>query len=438
MSDKFISRWLDDNKIFAYDLSAALFSCPELAEEEHQSAAVLKEYMERNGFHCEMGIGGMATAFRAHWGKNGPVIGFLAEYDALPGLSQPAGQPVYQGDGANPGHGCGHNLLGSACAFAAAALKTTLEAEHLPGQVVLYGCPAEEILKGKIEMAKNGCFRDLDVAISWHPSDLNRTGNTLCQAMDSIHFSFHGKSAHAAAAPHLGRSALDACELMNIGVNYLREHITDGERIHYIYEDGGVKPNVVPDHAKVWYYVRGRDRDTVNSTTERVLDIARGAALMTSTQVEWTFESRGYETLMNHTLNEAAYQIMQKLPIPQYSQEELDFAQKLSENISSKPDFYQGIEPYRFGEVRQAFGSSDFSDVSQLVPAIALRVVCMPIGTPLHHWATTACSGSTIGKKGMLYAAQIMAQLGMELIQNPRLLQQAQEEFQNNAKGWWK
>lgn len=423
----------------AIAVSRAIYSSPELADEEIFAVKELTTYMQQYGFQTKVGIAGLKTAFTARWGNfsDAVTIGLLAEYDALPELDQPP-TPTYKGNPAKPGHGCGHNLLGTACALAAVVLKQELERLHIPANIILYGCPAEEILKGKIVMAKHGVFSDLDVALSWHPDSVNRSSNTACQAMDSITFSFSGKTAHAAAAPHLGRSALDACELMNVGVNYLREHITDGERIHYAYENTGGKPNVVPEHASLLYFVRGKDRQTVTSTTNRIVKIAQGAALMTETSVDWHFNSRGYEMLVNHTLAELIYQIMQNTPCPTYTEKEYEFAKILSQNVGCKANFYEGIEPYTFGQTKKAFGSTDFSDVSQLVPSAAFRTVCAPVGTPLHHWAMTACSGSSIGEKGMVYAAKIMALTAWEIITDQSLLEKIKTEFQETSKGWWK
>lgn len=421
----------------AVSLSRKLFAHPELADQEYQAVAFFSEFMDRFGFSVQKGAYGLPTAFTASWGDDsGITIGLLAEYDALPGVSQPP-VPDYQGNPDLPGHGCGHNLLGTACALAAAALKQVLETQNISARIILYGCPSEEILKGKIAMAHAGAFRELDAALSWHPYDINRTSNTACQAMDSILFSFHGKSSHAAAAPHLGRSALDACELMNVGVNYLREHITDGERIHYVYENGGAKPNVVPEYASTLYFVRGKDRDTVSSTTERIIRIAQGAALMTETEMSYEFQTRGYEMLVNHTIASAIYDLMKEIPLPTFSPEEYEFARKLAKSAGSAPEFSDSIEDYTFGQTVKAFGSTDFSDVSHLVPSGAFRCVCAPLGTPLHHWAMTASSGSSIGEKGMIYASRILSQTAYRLITEPDLLHAAKDEFQKNAKGWW-
>lgn len=421
----------------AQELSRKLFAHPETAEHEYQAVHFFEDYMNAHSFHTQRDVYDMPASFRSSWGLDtGVTIGFLAEYDALPGLWQPP-LPFYQGDSTRPGHGCGHNLLGSACALAAVALKQVLDEEGIPARIIVYGCPAEEILKGKIIMAHAGAFRELDAALSWHPSDINRTSNTACQAMDAIRFHFTGRAAHAAAAPHLGRSALDACELMNVGVNYLREHITDSERIHYIFENGGEKPNVVPENAETLYYVRGQDRETVTHTTERIINIGHGAELMTDTKMTYQFETRGYEMLINHTIANLIWDIMNATPFPVYTESEYNFVRLLAESVNITPDFSRNLEPYTYGQTVKAFGSTDFSDISQLVPSGAFRCVCAPLKTPLHHWAMTACCGSSIGEKGMIYAARILAQTALRLITETNILEDASKEFQNSYKGWW-
>ncbi len=431
-----ISNYIYEIKEQANILNEKIFLHPQLANDEYKALEFFSEFMADYGFKTETGAFGVDTAFVSRYGTDGPIIGLVAEYDALPGLWQQA-VPYYSGDTNLPGHGCGHNLLGVACAVAAVALKKYIEENNISAQIVLYGCPAEEILEGKIVMAHAGAFKELDVALSWHPADFNRTSNTLCQAMDAISFSFEGRAAHAAAAPHLGRSALDACELMNVGVNYLREHITDGQRMHYIYENGGDKPNIVHERASTLYYLRASSRELVNDTTDRVINIAKGAALMTDTTLKYEFRTRGYETLINHTLAKLIHEVMLKTPLPKYTAKEYEFAKTLSENIDSKPEFSNEIEPYTKGEVKQAFGSTDFSDVSQIVPSGAFRCVCSPIGTPLHHWAMTACSGNSIGEKGMLYAAEIMASSAAVLIEDSDILAEVKKEFEQTATGWW-
>lgn len=432
-----VRAFLDQHEESLITLANAIFDHPEVANQEFAAVNLLTDWLGLQGFQTSV-YEDYPTAFRSTWGTGLPVIGFLAEYDALPGLDQKR-VPVQTGNGSKPGHGCGHNLLGVAALAAAAALKDRLEADGLPGTVVLYGCPSEEILEGKVIMAQKGAFRELDVAFSWHPGDVNQTGEVSFQALDSIQFTFEGRTAHAAAVPHLGRSALDACELMNVGVNYLREHVTDDVRIHYSYLNAGEKPNVVPDYARTWYFIRGKDRTTANETTARVLDIAAGAALMTGTRWRHEFLIRGYETLVNFTLSRLIHEAMLDIGATIFTDDEKAFARTLSASIDALEatgELREDIVPMR-SEIIYKAGSTDLSDVSQLVPTVAFNTVCAPRGTPLHHWTFTACAGTSIGHKGMLYSAKIMAEAASRLIDDPGRLLDAKMEFTRTAKGWW-
>lgn len=419
------------------DLAHEIFNYAEVAEQENRSSAALASYLVENGFAVEHGVGGMPTSLRATKGNGRPVIGFLGEYDALPGLNQPA-LPYYCGDASKSGHGCGHNLLGTGSAAAAVALSKALEEAQLPGMVVYYGCPAEEILKGKVVMAKNGCFRELDVALSWHPGMENRCGELAYLAMDSVQFHFHGKAAHASAAPYKGRSALDATELMNIGANYLREHVTDDVRIHYAPIPCGEKPNVVPAESAVWYFIRARDRQYLNEVTQRVTDIARGAALMTSTSVTWEFLSRGYGTLVNFPLCRLTHEVMTELGHPGFSSEEQEFAAELS--VQSGASAKDGLLDESIDEpsctIHYMTGSTDVSDVSQIVPTVNIRTSCGPRNVVLHSWQFAACADSDIGRKGMFFAAEILAESAWRLMTEPELLSEVQEAFTITAPGY--
>jgi aminobenzoyl-glutamate utilization protein B len=435
--DPIASDFIQSHDAELIALSQAIFDHPETADQEQVSVALLTAYLDRQGFSTTIQEG-YPTAFRSTWGSGRPVIGFLAEYDALPGLDQRP-VPRRDGDPAKNGHGCGHNLLGVGAVAAAVAVKESLARTNGQGTIVLYGCPSEEILEGKIVMAKAGAFRELDVALSWHPSDCNQTGEFSYQALDSIQFAFSGRTAHAASSPHLGRSALDACELMNVGVNYLREHVTEDVRIHYTYVHAGEKPNVVPDFAKTWYFVRGRCRSHVDETTARVMDIAAGAVLMTGTTFHPEFLVRGYETLVNFGLSALIYQVMQEIGAPGFSEAEKAFARELSEadrTLGLTGAIKEDIVPMR-SEVLFRMASSDLSDVSQIVPTGHFTTVCAPQDTPWHHWTFTASAGMSIGQKGMLYSARILAETACRLIADPDLLQEVQREFKDTAKGWW-
>lgn len=427
---QYTEEWFEKNQEELAAVAEEIFGYAEVAEEEYESQKCLGKYMEKHGFSVEYGVGGMPTSLRAQWGEEGPCIGFLGEYDALPGLNQ-GPEPVYNGNSELPGHGCGHNLLGTGAAAAAVALRDMLKKENRPGKVVFYGCPAEETLKGKVVMVENGCFKELDAAISFHPSDTMNAGNISYSAMDSILFTFNGISAHAAACPHTGRSALDAVELMDIAANYMREHVTDNVRIHYAPIDCGMKPNIVPAKAEVWYYVRARSKAEVEGVTEWLLDIARGAALMTGTKVSWEFLTRGNSTLVNDTITRMIYEEMCQLKKPEYTEEEMAFAAKIAESAGAgvsngKLDL---TVPEPIG-IEYQCGSTDVSDVTHVVPTGNFKVVTQPLGIPLHTWLASACSASSIGRKGMIYAGKVMAMAGWRLATDADLRERAKKEFE--------
>ena len=333
------------------------------------------------------------------------------------------------------GHGCGHNLLGTACAGAAAALKYYMEQKQIPGTLRVYGCPAEEIVKGKVEMNRAGIFDDLSAAITWHPFDRNRISYDIWQAQDVKNYTFHGISAHASKHPEMGRSALDAAELMNVGVNYLREHVPDDVRMHYTYTNTAGAANIVPDIAATNYFIRSIKRSRTEDVSRRVDDCARGAAMMTGTTVDIELVTSNWEMKTNRPLAEAFYQAMVKTPLPEYTQEELDFAAELTReaNLPNPTDTYFGdLEPLEDQPVPFPVGT-DVSDVSHTVPTIMLSAATMCKGTPLHHWTTTAQSGMSIGEKGMLYAAKCMAEGAAMLLQDPEILKQAWEAFHEEA-----
>lgn len=415
-----------------------IFRHPELSLKEYKSSRALADFLEREGFEVTWGLAGFETAFLAEWTggtvmeevKNGklPVIGFLAEYDALPGLGQ-ACVPEQKQDG-GPGHGCGHNLLGSACAGAACALKDRMEAEHLRGAVRVYGCPAEEIVVGKIRMNEQGIFDDLSAAVTWHPFDRNRVSYDIWQAQDIKNYKFYGTAAHASKHPEAGRSALDAAELMNVGVNYLREHVTDDVRMHYTYTNTDGPANIVPSYASTNYFIRSNKWERTEDASERVDNCARGASLMTGTRVEIERVTCNKEMKVNRTLAELFYNEMKKISAPSYTDKELKFAAGISAaaGFDNEGKYFTGLEPLEEQPVPLAIGT-DVSDVSHTVPTIMLSAACMCRSTPLHHWAATAQAGMSIGRKGMVYAAECMAAGAYRLVKEPEFLEQAWREF---------
>ncbi|WP_066252968.1 amidohydrolase [Neobacillus drentensis] len=446
-----ITKWIDENEAKFTDVAKQIWDYPEVGYSEIFASTLQIKTLEEAGFKVTSGVGDVPTAFVAEYGKGKPIIGILGEFDALPGLSQQA-TPNYAPAVPNgPGHGCGHNLLGTAGLEAVIALKERIDAEKLPGTIRYYGCPAEELLSGKTFMARAGVFDDLDCALTWHPGTTNMTVNFRTQALTAIEFYFSGRTSHAGAAPHLGRSALDAVELMNVGANYLREHVPDGTRIHYQITNGGMAPNIVPEHASVYYFLRGADRKQVNELEERLLKVAQGAALMTETSVRWEIKSGCYDTLPNETLNELMFTQAEAAGPMDFTKEEKKFAEELRQTVDPSvlaaamhqatsadankildTDFYHNRK--HFGITMG--GSSDVGDVSWIVPMGQIITTCVPLGVQFHTWQATASVGTSIGMKGMHYAAKIMALSAYELLLDQEgILEKAKAEFIASTKG---
>ncbi|WP_295039036.1 M20 family metallopeptidase [Salinicola sp.] len=431
----------------------------ELAEtrfEETRSAATLSDALEAEGFQVERGIAGIETAFVASYGTGKPVIALLGEYDALAGLSQrgEASQAEPLIDNGN-GHGCGHNLLGVAALAGAVGVRDYMADNALSGTVRFYGCPGEEGGSGKTFMVREGVFDDVDAALTWHPQAFNAIFSTPTLANIQAYFRFKGTSAHAANSPHLGRSALDAVELMNVGANYLREHIVPDARLHYsITRTGGASPNVVQADAEVLYLMRARRMSDVQAIFERIQKIAEGAALMTGTRVEMTFDkacsgyrpNRTLERLMQsrfeafgpprHDAGEQAYGARIKATV---SDDDLrtTYANILSAGGEAAEAYVDGLEgkalvddiaPYRASD-ELMYGSTDVGDVSWVVPTAQCYVNCFALGTPLHTWQVVAQGRSSLGHKGMLQAAKVMAGTAVALMQDPAILAEARAEL---------
>ena len=406
--DNIIASWLDDHQEELVHTADYIFHHPELAYQEILSSKCLADYLESQGFKITWKTAGIDTSFTAVWGSGKPLLGFLAEYDALAGV----------------GHACGHNLLGTAVAAAACALKADMEATGAAGTICVYGCPAEEIMSGKIVMNDQGVFNDLDVAITWHPFDRNRVSNDIWQAQDIKNYTFHGVSAHASRSPESGRSALDAAELMNIGVNYLREHVTDDVRMHYAYMDNGIPANVVPDFAKTNYFIRSTKRSRTEDASKRVDACAKGAAMMTGTTVDIELVGSCMEMKVNRPLVEVYYEAMTHIPTPEYTDAELNFAKDISEKagLMNNGKYFAGLYPLEDTPVPLSIGT-DASQVSHTVPLITISAATMCHGTALHHWAAREQAGMSIGHKGMLYAARCMAEGTKLLLSKPEYLQ---------------
>ncbi len=407
----------------------AIFENPEIAHEEEQSCKILREFAENQGFRAES-VKDIPTAFVAKYGSGRPVIGFLAEYDALPGLGQNPCPVQSTIEGA--GHGCGHNLLGVGAASAAAALRNYMKKNKVEGTIILYGCPAEEVLSGKIIMNKLGLFNELDVAITWHPFDRNRISNDIWLAHDIKNYNFYGKSSHAAKFPELGRSSLDAAELMNVGVNYLREHVTSDVRMHYAYTSAAAPANIVSDFVQTNYFIRAASYQSKEDASKRVDDCAKGAAMMTGTTVDIEYVTGCKEMKVNRVLAEAFYDEMRKLETPSYSEFEIDFAEKISKeaNLLNNGQYFSELEPLEKEPCILPIGT-DVAEVSHEVPTVIISASTMCKGTALHHWATTAQSGMSIGYKGMIYAAKVMALGAVRLVCERDVIEKSWSEHNN-------
>lgn len=441
-------------------LSDHIWEIPETRFKEKESVKVLTTYLEQIGFQIEMGVGGIDTAFVAKYGTEGPVIGILGEYDALPGLSQKAASPVREPliDGGN-GHGCGHNLLGTAGIGAVVVLKDLIDKGEVVGRIHYFGCPAEEGGSGKTFMVREGVFNHVDVALTWHPNSFTSVFNFSSLANYQVYFEFEGIASHAANSPHLGRSALDAVELMNVGVNYLREHISKDAKVHYaITNSGGMSPNVVQAEAEVLYLIRANTIQEVDDIYKRIVKIAEGAALMTETKVKIKFDKACSNYIPNDTINQIIYKKLQLVGLPTYNEDELQYATKMAETISPaefssaleeiktmsekslavngkgrESVFYPEVVPYQQSKATMA-GSTDVADVSWVVPTAQFFATCFVLGTPLHSWQLVSQGKTGLAHKGMIYASKVLALTALELLQNPSLIEQAKKELRDEVK----
>jgi len=448
-----IADWLDERQGRFIGIANEIWEHPEIGMAEYTACRIQADDLAADGFEITRNVGDMPTAFMASWsqGEGGPIIGFLGEYDALPGLSQDrtdTQHPIVPG---GDGHGCGHNLLGTASLAAASVMKAWLQRTGLPGTVRYYGCPDEEAGDGKVFMARAGAFADLDLAITWHPGSINAVSASSSLAVNSIRYRFRGRTAHAAGNPETGRSALDAVELMNIGVNYLREHVIDQARMHYVITNGGGAPNVVPDDAEVWYFLRAPWRYQLDEITERVHKIAEGAALMTETTLEEKFLSGTYNMLPNTVIGDRLHAALEALGPIEFTEEEHAFARtivdafppSLRESLIAKRELPPELvndalngdvwPPQGVGEVGS--GSTDVSDVSWNTPTAQINTATWALAVPGHSWAVTATGGMSIGHKGMLHAAKAMAIAASDLYRDPALVNAAREEFERETAG---
>ena len=413
------------------DLAFKMWQNPELGWTEHKAVEWTAQLLRQNGFETEVGAYGVPTAIRAVWGSGKPVIGFCAEYDALPGLSQTLSTSPDPAEAGAPGHGCGHNLLGAGTVAAVIGLKAELQASGGSGTVIFYGCPAEELLLGKGYMAKGGAFAECDVTLAWHPDSSSDLTLGVFTSVESGTVRFKGHTAHAAGNPQDGRSALDAAQLFCLGVEFMREHVTDDVRMHYIYTDGGLAPNIVPDTAAVKIIVRAKSRDAVLDAFGRVLKCAEGASIMTETQLEIERLGGLYPTLQNKVLAHHVHKVFSELPEVEYTEEELAFCDAINRH---NPLYKEGTTPPVRPELlplapTDLFASTDYGDVMHIRPSLTINVVTSPTLCSGHSWMMTASAGSSVGMKGMLQAAKLIAIAAHGLCEDPSIVEAAKAEF---------
>jgi len=409
-------------------LSDRIWAYAEIALREHKSAAALADYAEKHGFRVRRGVAGMPTAFVATYGQGHPVIGVMGEYDALPGLSQkalPEKAPLVPGA---PGHGCGHNLFGAASLGAAIAIKEQIAAGKLKGTVIFFGTPAEEDYSGKVYMARDGLFDGVDAVLAWHPSDETQADMLSSQAMVDLAVEFRGRSAHAASDPWNGRSAADALELFTHGVNLMREHIRPTSRMHYTITSAGDVPNVIPEYAKVWIWLRDWKRTEVDQLLARVRLLAGGAAAMTETAATVTVQGGSWEVLVNETGAKLLHANLLWLGPAAYTAQEQAFAKEI-QRATGVPEvgMFEGVKPLE-GQTAEG-GSTDVGDVSWVTPTLHVSVATSPVDAPWHGWPVVATGGMSIGHKGMLRAAKVLAATMVDLYEQPAALAAVQAEF---------
>ncbi|MFZ6014182.1 MAG: amidohydrolase [Bacteroidota bacterium] len=425
-----VIKSIDTHRQELTKLSDDVWAYAETALKEYKSSKALADYAEAQGFHVTRGVAKMPTAFIAEYGSGKPVIGILGEFDALPGISQkaiPTKEALEVGAG---GHGCGHNLFGAGSLGAAVSIKELMQQGKLKGTIRFYGTPAEEAVGGKIYMARDGLFSDVDVCLDWHPDVEISANMQSSQAMVDFIVEFKGKAAHAAADPWNGRSAVDGLELFTTGVNMLREHVKPSVRMHYVIQRGGDVPNVVPEYARIWMWVRDSKRDGVEQVFARVKEIAKGAALMAGVESSVTVQTGDYELLVNSKGAEALQKNLEILGPIVYTPEEIDFAKKIQEASGVKQTGLDGkIYPLKQTKENPDGGSTDVGDVSWIVPEITVLVTTAPAQAPWHSWAVVACGGMSIGHKGMLFASKSLAMTMVDLFENEALRKEIRQEF---------
>ena len=446
--------WVRENEKLLIDVHDRIWQWAEVGLQEFKTGKLLADILEENGFEVERGVAGMPSAFVATYGSGKPVIGIMGELDALPGISQkavPYREPLVEG---GAGHGCGHHGYATAALGGALAAKVAMERANIPGTVKCFGCPAEETLVGKVFMVRDGLFDGVDACLGHHPSSMNGVRLGSGNAMNSMKFEFFGVPSHAGSTPEQGISALDAVELMNIGVNYMREHVVQETRIHYVIEDGGHEPNVVPAYARVWYYVRAPTRDLVDQYYDRILKIADGADLMAGTTHKVRFLTGVHNGISNRPLAELVVANMREIGAPTYTGEELEFARKLATSIPRQQklsrlnrslllnweelidvDLDDTIHDPHGEERKGGGGSSDVADVAWNLPTQQYGTVMFIVGAPGHSWQNAASGGTSIGHKSSIFASKVMATSVLDLLTRPDTLKAAREDWEEKTKG---
>ncbi len=419
-------------------ISDSLWDNPETAFKEHESVKLITQFMEENGFTVTRNLNGMSTAFKATYGSGSPSLGILAEYDAIIGMSQQGEIAQKRAiEGKDTAHGCGHNLFAGGSVAAALAVKAYLE-QTGSGSITLFGCPAEEVGAGKVYMARDGVFDNIDAIVSWHPESMYMVRTRPSLANVSVDYTFEGIAAHAGGAPHKGRSALDAVELMNIGCNFLREHMELTSRVHYaILDAGGIAPNIVQAHAKVRYMIRAVDSEAVRLLYERINRIADGAALMTDTTVTHQLVSAYSNLITIPTLQATANEAMHDIPVPVPTEQELEYGRALRQTMNLTPE-QQASEPFALKVLEPAppvahGGSTDTADVSWVCPTVQMHIGTWVIGTPGHSWQSTSQCRASYAKRAMLYAGKAVAATIMRLFENDELLKAAKQEHKQKV-----
>ena len=445
--------WVDEHEDTLVDIHHKIWKLAEVGLQENETAKLLTDILEKEGFKVERGVAGMPSAFVATYGSGSPTIGIMGELDALPGISNkpvPYKEPLVEG---GPGHGCGHNGYATTALGGGLAVKTAMDEGLVKGTIKVFGCPAEETLVGKVFMVRDGVFDGVDACVGHHPSSFNGARLKSGNAMNSVKFEFYGSASHAAGSPEMGVSAMDAVELMNIGVNYMREHVVQETRIHYVVEDGGHEPNVVPPYARSWYYVRAPERELVDMYYQKVLDIADGADKMVGTTHRVTFLSGVHNGMENRVLAETAVANMRLIGAPTYTEEEEAFAAELAKSIprekkkiglmkSTLPDAMELMDVNLntriydpAGEGEKGGGSSDVADVAWNMPTTQFRTVYTIVSAPGHSWQNVASNGTSIGSKGTVFASKVMAATVIDLLTDEKLLQSAKDEWARQMQG---